>query len=137
MKIKKFEDIHAWREARILANMVFDVIKNSAELTTNYRFKDQIVASSISVMANIAEGFSRRSNKEFIQFLFISKASLAELQSHLYVALDQDFVSTDIFKNIYEQTEKTAKLISKFISYLLSFNKTEKQPNKLKKLNKP
>ena len=69
-------------------------------------------------MSNIAEGFSRRSNKEFIQFLFIAKSSAAEVQSQLYVALDQNYITQPTFDQIYNQAEKVSKLISGFIKYL-------------------
>ena len=73
-------------------------------------------------MANIAEGFSRKSNKEFIQYLFISKSSAAEVQSHLYVALDLGYISQEVFRLIYEQAEKVSRLDSGFIKYLRSQN---------------
>ena len=69
-------------------------------------------------MANIAEGFTRRSTKEFIQFLFIATASAAEVQSHLYIALDQDYITQELFDEIYDQAKKTAMIISGFIRYL-------------------
>ena len=66
----------------------------------------ELSQSKVSIMANIAEGFSRKGNKEFIQFLFIAKSSAAELQSHLYVAMDQGYISNIEFKEIYEQADK-------------------------------
>lgn len=74
-------------------------------------------------MSNISEGFSRRPNKEFTQFLFVAKASAAEVQSHLYVALDQEYMNKNVFNEIYTQTDKVARLISSFITYLLQRNK--------------
>ena len=74
----------------------------------------------VSSMSNIAEGFSRKGNKEFIQFLFISKSSAAEVQSHFYVALDQDYVTQDDFNEVYGQAELVSKLDSGFIKYLQS-----------------
>ena len=71
-------------------------------------------------MANIAEGFSRRGNKEFLQFLFIAKSSAAELQSHLYVALDQGYLSKSEFDELYEESDKVQRQISNFIKYLNS-----------------
>ena len=76
--------------------------------------------AAVSAMANIAEGFSRRSNKEFIQFLFISKSSAAEVQSHLYVALDQGYMTKDKFEEIYIQADLVSKMTSGFIKYLSS-----------------
>jgi len=70
------------------------------------------------VMANIAEGFARRSNKEFVQFLFIAISSAAEVQSHLYVAVDQKYVSKEIFVSLYKQADKTSRIISGLIKYL-------------------
>ena len=69
MKITRFEDLECWKEARKLANMVYDAIKESKAFQNDYRLKDQSVGAAISVMGNIPEGFVRRSNKEFTQFL--------------------------------------------------------------------
>ena len=118
MRIEKFEDIKAWQEARELTKEIFRITQTNNSLERNFRFKEQLTSSSVSVMANIAEGFSRNSLPEFIRFLFIAKASLAELQSHLYVALDQDFIDKNFFDILYKRTDKIARLISKFISYL-------------------
>jgi len=71
-------------------------------------------------MANIAEGFSRRGNREFIQFLFISKASAAELQSHLYVSRDQGYIDKSEFAELYEKADKVQRQLSSFIKYLAS-----------------
>ena len=71
-------------------------------------------------MSNIAEGFSRHSNKEFVQFLFISKSSTAEVQSILYVAMDQEYISQEVFQGVYERAELVSKLDSGLIKYLNS-----------------
>jgi four helix bundle protein len=83
-------------------------------------------------MGNIPEGFVRRSNKEFIQFLFISVSSAAELQSHMYVAMDQHYVAKETFNNIYQQADKTGKMISGLITYLKRNDERYRQ-NKQKK----
>ena len=92
MSIRRFEDIDAWKEARTLVKLVYLAIDLNELFRKDYRLVNQIQGAAVSAMSNIAEGFSRRSNKEFIQFLFISKSSVAEVQSQLYVALDQKYI---------------------------------------------
>ncbi len=119
MKITRFEDIKAWQEARSLVKMVYQNAKTNKTFWHDYKFREQMTNASVSIMSNIAEGFSRRSNKEFIQFLFIAKASCAEVQSQLYVALDQSYISETKFVELYKKTEEIAKILSGFITYLL------------------
>jgi four helix bundle protein len=120
MTIRRFEDIEAWKEARKLVALVYNAIKSNERFGKDYRLVQQIQAAAVSTMSNIAEGFSRRGNKEFIQFLFISKSSAAEVQSHIYVAFDQKYLTKDVFERIYEQANTVSKLNSGFIKYLKS-----------------
>jgi len=106
-----------WKQARELVNMVYRATRN-AGFRTDYRLANQIQSAAASSMANIAEGFVRRSSKEFTQFLFIAMSSTAEVQSHLYVALDQGYIDHKVFDSIYEQANKTGKMISGLITYL-------------------
>lgn len=129
MKINRFEDIEAWQEARKLVKLVYEAINTNKEFKRDYRLAGQIQGAAVSTMSNIAEGFSRKSNKEFIQYLFISKSSAAEVQSHLYVAIDQSYIIQEDFDEIYAQAEKVSKMDSGFIKYL---NSQLKKPNKLK-----
>jgi four helix bundle protein len=132
MKLTRFEDLDCWKEARKLVNMVYEAIKENKAFQNDYRLKDQSIGAAISVMGNIPEGFVRRSNKEFIQFLFISVSSAAELQSHMYVAMDQHYVAKETFNNIYQQADKTGKMISGLITYLKRNDERYRQ-NKQKK----
>jgi len=118
LKINRFEDLQCWQEARKLVTMVYEAIRSSRSFQNDYRLKDQSVGAAISVMGNIPEGFVRRSNREFIQFLFVSISSAAELQSHMYVAKDQGYVNNESFEGIYKQADKTSKMISGLITYL-------------------
>ena len=121
-------------------NMVYEAVRNSSEFQKDFRLGGQITGAAVSSMSNIAEGFSRRSNKEFIQFLFISKSSATEVQSEAYVALDQRYISQEIFENIYNQAETVSKLDSGLITYLFNNQKQDKRPhksNKLSELQKP
>jgi len=119
MKIERFENINARKKARVLANAVFAMARENKKLQTRFRFREQLTSSAVSVTANIAEGFPRRSNKEFRQFLPVAKASIPELRSHLYITLDQELILKDKFSELYEQTDKAAKLAPNFITCLL------------------
>ena len=142
MKIERFEDTKAWQEARALVNIIYDAVESNKGFTGDYKFREQIQGAAVSVMSNIAEGFSRRSTKEFVQFLFIAKGSAAEVQSQLYVALDQGYINEEKFNELYTKSDEVARLISGFIRYLLNKDKPQalNQPNKLsehEELNKP
>ena len=106
-----------WQATRDVVNALYKASSNGA-FARDYALRDQIRRAVVSIPSNIAEGFSRQSNKEFIQFLFISKGSVAEVQSQLYTALDQDYISQEIFDSIYEALEVVAKQLSRLITYL-------------------
>lgn len=118
MKVNRFEDLDCWREARQLTRQVYEAISRNPIWQRDVRLCRQIQAASVSIMSNIAEGFVRHSDKEFVQFLFIAMSSSAELQSHLYVAIDLKYLSQDSFEAIYAQTGKTSRMISGLIKYL-------------------
>ncbi|MEW6376199.1 MAG: four helix bundle protein [Thermodesulfobacteriota bacterium] len=120
MKITCFEDIEAWQQARKLVRMLYEVVNKNNKFRKDFRLVNQIQDAADSSMSNIAEGFARKGNREFVQFLFISKSSAAEVQSHLYVALDRGYVSQDEFDMIYNQAEIVSKMDSGFIKYLNS-----------------
>ncbi|MBM4307119.1 MAG: four helix bundle protein [Deltaproteobacteria bacterium] len=117
MKIEKFEDIQAWQEARKMTNEVYKATHEIA-FQRDRGLREQIQNASVSVMANIAEGFDRQSKKEFSKFLNYASGSASEVQSHLYVALDQEYISEDDFQKTYSQARKTKNLINGFIAYL-------------------
>jgi four helix bundle protein len=117
MKIDRFEDIQGWQEARKLTNRIYELTKG-ALFKKDFRLSGQIRDASVSVMANIAEGFDRQSRKEFIQFLYYASGSASEVQSHLYVAMDQKYISEEDFRITYDQAKKAKNLINGFISYL-------------------
>jgi four helix bundle protein len=115
-KFKKFEDIEAWKKARKLASTIYK--ETNLNFNNDYTLIRQIRRSSGSVMDNIAEGFDRGGNKEFIQFLFNSKGSAAETKSQLYRALDQQYISQETFEELYESTDGITKMIGRLIQYL-------------------
>ncbi|MBW2640202.1 MAG: four helix bundle protein [Deltaproteobacteria bacterium] len=125
MKIKQFEDIEAWQLARELARKVYRLTKKP-RFAKDYGLKRQIQDAAGSSMHNIAEGFDSETNAEFIRFLRYAKRSCTEVQSELYLALDEEYVSTDEFKDVYEQARRTRAAIYGFIKYLKKYeeNKT-------------
>ena len=117
MKITRFEDLECWQAARSLVRKIYEATRTDS-FKKDLRLCSQIQSAATSIMANIAEGFIRRSSKEFVQFLFIAMSSASEVQSHLYVALDQAYIAKDQFDEIYKQAEKTGKMVSNLIKYL-------------------
>jgi len=113
-KIKSFTDLNAWKEAHKLVVMIYK-ITNSFPKEETYSLIDQMKRCSVSITSNIAEGFSRQSKKEKIQFYFISKGSLTELQNQLLVAKDVGYLDKNEFKSVAEQTVVVHKLINGLI----------------------
>jgi len=116
-KIERFEDVQAWQRARELNRKIYTVT-GKGEFFKDFALRDQIRRAAISIMLNIAEGFARRSNKEFKQFLFIAHGSAAEVQSALYIAKDQNYIDDGEFQTLYQDTEEVSKMIAGFIKYL-------------------
>lgn len=115
--ITKFEDLEIWQEARKLAKEVF-ILSKETDLKTDFRFKEQIKASSGSVMDNIAEGFERDGNLEFRQFLSVAKGSAGETRSQIYRLYDCEYISEEQFKDLKSKYENLSGKIKNFITYL-------------------
>jgi len=115
--VKRFEDLEIWQLSRALCNDIFKLASNS-KLMSDYKLYNQINGSSGSVMDNIAEGFERNGNREFIQFLSISKASCGETRSQLYRVFDRGYCSELEFENLNTQSTVISKKIGAFINYL-------------------
>jgi four helix bundle protein len=115
--IKRFEDIEAWQRARELTAEIYKVTKRKP-FSTDFNLRDQIRRASISIMLNIAEGFARRTDKEFAQFLTLAHGSAAEVQAALYVALDQEYVKQKDFDDLYSKVGVVSRMILGFASYL-------------------
>lgn len=119
MKITRFEDIEGWQLARELTRLVYGVAMRGT-FAKDFGMRDQITRASGSAMHNIAEGFDGGSNAEFIKFLRYSQRSCSEVQSQLYVALDQAYLNQDEFDAIYQQAALTHSKVGGFIRYLLN-----------------
>lgn len=114
---KAFEDIDAWQKARDLVRRVYHISRES-EFSRDYALKDQMRRAAISIMSNIAEGFERNGNKEFIHFLSIAKGSAGEVRSQLYVALDQRYIDKAEFDSLIDLLNEISRLTGGLMSYL-------------------
>ena len=119
--IKKFEDITSWQKARELNNILGNYIQQG-KFKNNHSLINQIERSAGSIMDNIAEGFERSGNREFLQFLYIAKGSCGEFRSQLYRALDKTYISNDEFNDLYKRAIEIATYIQKLINYLQATN---------------
>src|SRR5271156_5965870 len=115
--IARFEDIEAWKKGRELRRAIYNCSRNGA-FGKDFGLRDQIRRSAVFVTSNIAQGFERGGNKEFIQFLANSKGSCGELRDQLYAALDEQYISADQFETLCRQAVEISRMISGLMSYL-------------------
>jgi len=115
--IKRFEDIQAWQKARELVREIY-LACTTGRLSKDFALRDQFCRAAVSSMSNIAEGFSRTSEKDFAHFLDIARGSVLEVQSLLYVASDVGYMEKNEFERLYKIADETVSLIGGFTSYL-------------------
>lgn len=116
MKVKRFEDLECWQEARGLTQVVYEHTRSS-EFSKDFRLCGQITGAAISVMNNICESFDSRSNKEFVRFLVYARRSCSEVQNCLYIALDQEYIKKEMFESTYDQCTKVRTMIDGLVKY--------------------
>src|SRR3989337_476091 len=119
MQIRRFEDLIAWQKARELTKNVY-LLTATERFSKDFGLRDQIQRAAVSVMSNIAEGFERGGNQEFLQFLYIAKGSCGEVRSQLYVALDRWYIGQNEFNELFKSFKKLSVMISNLIDYLKS-----------------
>ncbi len=119
MKITRFEDLEAWKAARVLAKTVYE-LSRKGEFAKDFGLRDQIRRAAGSVMNNIAEGFDSGMRLEFMRFLRYANRSCSEVRSEMYIALDQDYVTATVFQQIADSTHETSRIIQGLIRYLKS-----------------
>ncbi len=116
-KFKSFEEINSWQKSRIFNKRIYQITEN-VNFKKDFDFVRQIRRASLSISSNIAEGFERNTDKEFIYFLFVVKASAGEVRSQLYLAIDLNYISSLEFTELLELITEIGKLLSGFIKYL-------------------
>ena len=117
MAVRNFEDLNVWKQARQLTQEVYRLTKTE-QFLKDFGLRDQIRRAAISVMSNIAEGFERGGNQEFVQFLYVAKASCGEVRSQLYVALDQGYTTANDSEKLLQLFMRLSGMLSNLISYL-------------------
>jgi four helix bundle protein len=116
-RIERFEDVKAWQEARVLVKEIY-VVTGAGEFARDFGLKDQLRRSAVSVLSNIAEGFERGSDKEFVRFLYIAKGSCGEVRAQLYVVTDVGYLPEPESQRLITQCQRISRLISGLITYL-------------------
>lgn len=114
---KKFEEIQAWQKAREVTQKIYS-ISNKGDFAKDFTLRDQMKRATVSIMANIAKGRGRRTKTEFANFLNIARGSAMELQSHLYVALDLQYIGQTDFDRIYEVLDEISRMTVSLAQYL-------------------
>ena len=117
MGIQQFEEIQPWQQARILAGIVHELVRQE-KFDKEFVLKDQLQRATVSIMANIAEGFGSQTHKEFTKFLYIALRSGLDVQSHMYLAMDRGLTSKEQFDTVYQQCDVVRHLVLAFIRTL-------------------
>jgi len=117
--------LKVWQDAREFVKSVYE-LTSSENFKKDFGLKDQIQRASVSIMNNIAEGFERNNNKEFIKFLGYAKGSAGEVRSMLYIALDLNYIQENSFNKNFESSVNIITQISNFIKYLRRYTVKEK-----------
>jgi len=123
--VKRFEELECWKEAREFVRLLYGLTKKDT-FRKDFELVSQLRRSAVSSMANIAEGFHRNSNRDFMKFLDYSRASIAESISHCYVALDQQYINEEEMALVNEQANVVWKKVNALIAYLNKYNKRNK-----------
>ncbi len=115
--IQKFEEIKAWQKARGFAKEIY-TLTNQGTFAKDFALRDQIRRASVSIMANIAEGFERGGTREFLQFIAVAKGSAGEVKSFLYLACDLNYVTSEQFEKLTADVDEISKMLGGLSSYL-------------------
>jgi len=116
-RIDRFEDIEVWRKARELVKAIY-AISNEGSFSRDFGLRDQIRRAAVSIMSNIAEGFERDGDREFLQFVSIAKGSTGEVRAHLYVALDAGYIDQETFARLFDMATQISRMLAGLMKYL-------------------
>jgi four helix bundle protein len=117
MEVKNFEDLEIWKDARLLTKAIYRMTQDGG-FAKDFALRDQIQRATVSIMSNVAEGFERGGNQEFMQFLYVAKASCGEVRSQIYVALDQSYLAQKDCEELTTSFRRLSIMISNLIDYL-------------------
>jgi four helix bundle protein len=117
MTVRYFEELEIWKDARRLTRDIYRLTRNS-KFRKDFSLREQMRRAAVSIMSNIAEGFERGGNQEFMQFLYIAKGSCGELRSQIYVALDQGYLEQLKAEDLIESLKRSSIMISNLINYI-------------------
>ena len=117
MQIKNFEELEIWKDARALTRAVYQ-LTSDPRFSKDFGLRDQIRRASVSIMSNIAEGFERGGNQEFIQFLYVAKGSCGEVRSQLYAAMDQNYLDQKVVGDLLTSLKRLSIMIIHLIDHL-------------------
>ena len=126
--VLRFEDLKVWQEAKSLVKAIY-LLTGKGAAGRDFGFRDQLRRAAVSVMSNIAEGFERGTNKEFVQYLYIAKGSAGEVRSLLWVAMEVGYLPASDFKTLCESSLSLSRRLSTFIKYLQSRKAVPKPDN--------
>ena len=116
-KIARFEDLEAWQLARQLTAKVYKATL-TGKFAKDYGLRVQIQRATVSIVSNIAEGFDRKSSKQFLQFLDIASGSASEVKAQLYVALDLEYLTNEQFQDMFTDAVRVGQMLTKLMQYL-------------------
>jgi four helix bundle protein len=116
-RIERLEDLDGWKLARALTSLIYNA-SGTGEFSRDFALRDQIRRAAISIVSNIAEGFERDGDKEFLQFLSLAKGSCGEVRAQLYLALDRAYISQEQFTNLCSKAVELSRVIAGLIHYL-------------------
>src|SRR3989304_9077475 len=130
-RVQSFEDLNVYKQTRDLTNKIYEITRQGS-FSKDYGLVDQIRRASVSIMSNIAEGFERGTNAEFIQFLYIAKGSCGEVRAQLTIAFDQKYIDENSHKSLIDRCRRISGMLGNLITYLKSSRVQSSRDHQLK-----